>query len=139
MHLRGKPIQFFAPSDTKNSYSLFESQHSKLAKLPDMKLEWVYGYRSIIFKLHTSFSFLIWTILILGCGLWSGLDCEIKGFRLIMNNFRGQFFKFLWTKKLIQNFFGNILGSALKSCMKKDNQKLKKKWKVFLWGKNQLL
>ena len=51
MHLRGKPIQFFAPSDTKNSYSLFESQHSKLAKLPDMKLEWVYGYRSIIFKL----------------------------------------------------------------------------------------
>jgi len=45
MHLRGKPIQFFAPSDTKNSYSLFESQHSKLAKLPDMKLEWVYGYR----------------------------------------------------------------------------------------------
>ena len=52
MHLRGKPIQFFAPSDTKNSYSLFESQHSKLAKLPDMKLEWVYGYRSIIFKLH---------------------------------------------------------------------------------------
>ena len=46
MHLRGKPIQFFAPSNLKKSYSLFESnQHSKLAKLPDLKLEWVYGYR----------------------------------------------------------------------------------------------
>ena len=29
----------------KNSYSLFEPSHSKLAKLPDLKLEWVYGYR----------------------------------------------------------------------------------------------
>jgi hypothetical protein len=30
---------------------------------------------------------------ILGCGLWSGLDCEIKGFGPIMSNFLGPF---LW-------------------------------------------
>ena len=35
---------------------------------------------------------------IMGCGLWSGLDFEIKGSGPIMSNFWGPFFKFLWTK-----------------------------------------
>ena len=38
---------------------------------------------------------------ILGCGLWSGLDCEIKEFGLIMSNFLGLFFKVFMDKRLI--------------------------------------
>ena len=43
MHLRGKPVTLYAPTDLKNSYSLFETN----PLLPDksLKLEWVYGYR----------------------------------------------------------------------------------------------
>ena len=43
MHLRGKPVQLYAPTDLKNSYSLHDTNPS----LPDksLKLEWVYGYR----------------------------------------------------------------------------------------------
>ena len=41
---------------------------------------------------------------------------------------------FFGSKNQFKFFFENILGSALKSCMKKDNQKLKKKWKVFFMG-----
>jgi hypothetical protein len=51
-----------------------------------------------------------------GCGLWSGLDCEIEGFGPIMSNF-SHFLKFLWTKNQFQKMFENILGSALKSCI----------------------
>ena len=42
--------------------------------------------------------FMIWKI---NYGLWSGLDCEIKGFGPIMSNFWGQFFKVFMDKKLI--------------------------------------
>ena len=52
---------------------------------------------------------------ILGYGLWSGLDCEIKGFELIMSNYCGQSFKVFMNKKISLKFFENILGSALKS------------------------
>ena len=60
----------------------------------------------------------------------SGLDCEIKGSEPIMSNF----LKVFMDKKLIQLFFGNILGSTLKSCIDKGKQKSKKFWKVFFMG-----
>ncbi len=54
---------------------------------------------------------------ILGCGLWSGLDCEMRGSGPIMSNFKGTFFKVCMDKKLICIFFENILGSVMKSCI----------------------
>ena len=48
-------------------------------------------------------------------GLWSGLDCEIKGPGQIMSNFWGPFFHFF------------TIASALKSCIIAILQKLKKK------------
>ena len=48
-----------------------------------------------------SWDFIIWKT---NYGLWSGLDCEIKGVGLIMSNFWGQFFKVFMDKKLIYNF-----------------------------------
>ena len=62
MHLRGKPVQFYAPTHLKNSYSLLDFANQQpinggnLYQLkspleenksahPKMKLEWVYGYR----------------------------------------------------------------------------------------------
>ena len=38
-------------------------------------------------------------LLILGCWLWPGLDCGIKGFGPIMSNFFCQFFQFFMAKK----------------------------------------
>ena len=52
---------------------------------------------------------------ILGCGLWPGLDCGIKGSGSIMNNFWGPFFHFFGVKKILNFFFENTIASALKS------------------------
>ena len=41
---------------------------------------------------------------ILGCGLWSGLDCGIKGSGPIMSNFWGQFFHFFGVNIFFFNF-----------------------------------
>ena len=58
----------------------------------------------------------------MGCGLWSGLDCEIKGCGPIMSNFH-----FFGAKILIFNFFENTVASALKSCIIRFIQKFKEK------------
>ena len=54
---------------------------------------------------------------ILGCGMWPGLDCGIRGSEPIMSNFRGPFFHFFWVKKKSLNFFENTTASALNSCI----------------------
>ena len=43
-----------------------------------------------------SWDFMIWKnqFWAVGCGLWSGLDCEIKGSEQIMSNFWGSFFHY---------------------------------------------
>ena len=41
---------------------------------------------------------------ILGCGLWAGLDCEIKGLGRLGATFEGVFFNFLWAKKKKKKF-----------------------------------
>ena len=51
---------------------------------------------------------------ILGFGLWSGLDCEIKGSGPIMSNFWGPFF----------HFFGDHSGRTEKLHWKKHSKKL---------------
>ena len=43
MHLRGKPVTLYAPTELKNSYSLYETNPTSPDK--SLKLEWVYGYR----------------------------------------------------------------------------------------------
>ena len=43
MHLRGKPVTLYAPTDLKNSYSLHDTDPNLPPK--SLKLEWVYGYR----------------------------------------------------------------------------------------------
>ena len=49
-----------------------------------------------------------------GSGLWSGLDCEIKGSGPIMSNFWGPFFHCLGVKNFFFNFFENNKASSLK-------------------------
>ena len=51
---------------------------------------------------------------ILGCGLWSGLDCGKKGAGLIISNFWGMFFHFFGVKKNVRIFFENTIAFALK-------------------------
>ena len=53
---------------------------------------------------------------ILGCWLWVGLDCGIKGLGRLWATFEGGFFNFLWAKK---KKIENIVASALKSCIEK--------------------
>ena len=50
-----------------------------------------------------------------GCGLWTGLDCEIKGLRRLWATFEGFFLNFNWGQKKIEN----IAVTALKSCIEK--------------------
>jgi hypothetical protein len=63
---------------------------------------------------------------ILGCWLWVGLGCGIKGLGRLWATFEGGFFNFLWAKK--KKKFENIAASALKSFFGNN----------FLFQKNQL-
>ena len=54
--------------------------------------------------------FMIWKS---NSGLWSGLDCDIKGSGPIMSNFWGLSFHFF----RVNFFFENTIASALKSCI----------------------
>jgi microtubule-associated protein-like 1/2 len=47
LHLRGKPVQLFAPTSLKDSYSLTGSSLASpaITDHQKLKLDWVYGYR----------------------------------------------------------------------------------------------
>jgi hypothetical protein len=76
---------------------------------------------------------------ILGSVLWSGLDCEIKGFGPIMSNFWGPFLKVFMDKKLMKFFFWKYIRVHTEKLHRiKVNKSQKNFGKNFLWRKNQL-